>query len=134
MGWIPPTFVGFDDGVESKDWSIPLDIVRDGDSITVNASLPGLRPADIDVMIEDGVLTIKAETKSEEERKEGGYLVRERRSGSFHRALRLSELVDADKAELHHENGVLTITLPVAESKKAKHLKVGAGAAFAEGK
>lgn len=130
----PNAFMGFSNGDEMQDWPIPMDVVRDGDNITVNASLPGLRPDDIDVMIEDGVLTIKAETKSEEERKEGGYLVRERRSGSFHRALRLPEQVDTDKAELHYENGVLTITLPVVESKKAKHLKVAAGAALPEGK
>ena len=80
------------------------------------------------------MLTIKAETKVEEERKDGGYVVRELRAGSFHRSLRLPEHVDTDKVEPRYENGVLTITLPVAESKKAKHLKVAAGAALTDGK
>ena len=111
-----------------------MDIVRDGDKVTVQASLPGVQPDDIDVTIEGGVLTIKADTKVEEEREDGGYVVRERRSGSFHRSLRLPEHVDTDKVEPRYENGVLTITLPVAESKKAKHLKVAVGAALPEGK
>ena len=125
---------GFFGQAETRNWSIPLDIVRNGDNITVQASLPGVGPDDIDVTIEGGVLTIKADTKVEEERKDGGYVVRERRSGSFQRSLRLPEHVDADKVEPRYENGVLTINLPVAESKKAKRLKVAAGAALSEGK
>ena len=61
-------------------------------------------------------------------------MVRERRAGSFHRSLRLPEKMDADKVGPRYENGVLTISLPVAESKKAKHLKVAAGVALTEGK
>ena len=130
----PRAFTGYFDSAERKDWTIPLDIVRDGDNITVQASLPGVQPDDIDVTIEGGVLTIKADTKAEEEREDGGYVVRERRAGSFHRSLRLPEYVDADKVEPRYENGVLTMVLPVAESKKAKHLKVAAGAALTDGK
>ena len=115
---------------ERRDWSIPLDIVRDGDTVTVKASLPGVLPEDIDVTIEGGVLSIKADTKVEEEREDGGYVVRERRAGSFRRSLRLSDNVDTDKVEPRYENGVLTITLPVAESKKAKRLTVAVGAAL----
>ena len=126
-------FAGYDTA-ERSDWSIPLDIVRDGEAVTVKASLPGVLPEDIDVTIEGGVLTIKADTKVEEEREDGGYVVRERRAGSFHRSLRLSEHVDTDKVEPRYENGVLTITLPVAESKKAKHLTVAVGAALPEAK
>ena len=115
---------------EQRDWSIPLDIVRDGENVIVKASLPGVNPADIDVTIEGGVLTIKAATEVEEEREDRGYVVRERRTGSFHRSLRLSEHVDTENVEPRYENGVLTITLPVAESKKAKHLTVAVGAAL----
>ena len=128
-----PAFVGgagYSDNADRRDWSIPLDIVRAGDTVTVKASQPGVQPEDIDVTIEGGVLTIKADTKAEEEREDGGYVVRERRAGSFHRSLRLSENVDTDKVEPRYENGVLTIALPVAESKKAKHLTVAVGAAL----
>ena len=132
----PAFFAGsrYSDSDEQRDWSIPLDIVRDGDTVTVKASLPGVQPEDIDVSIEGGVLTIKADTKAEEEREDGGYVVRERRAGSFRRSLRLSDNVDTDKVEPRYENGVLTIALPVAESKKAKHLTVAVGAALPEAK
>ena len=136
LAGFPAFFAGsrYSDSAEQRDWSIPLDIVRDGDTVTVKASLPGVQPEDIDVTIEGGVLTIKADTKVEEEREDGGYVVRERRAGSFRRSLRLSENVDTDKVEPRYENGVLTIALPVAESKKAKHLTVAVGAALTEAK
>ena len=105
-------------------WGIPLDIVEEDGNILVHASLPGFNPDDITVSVEDDVLTIKGQTEEEHERKEGGYLLRERRSGSFYRSLRLPETVDAEKADPHYENGVLTITMPKVESKKVKHLKV----------
>ena len=118
------------DGVERRRWAIPVDVVEEGDDLLVRASLPGVSPDDIDVSIEDRVLTIKAEAKAEQERREGGYLMRERRSGSFHRSLRLPDTVDTDKAKTGYENGILTVALPKAESKKAKHLKVNVGKAL----
>jgi HSP20 family protein len=113
------------DGLES--WAIPMDVVHEGDNVVVRASLPGVSPEDIDVTIEEGVLTIKAHTKEEHESHEGGYLMRERRSGSFYRALRLPESVDSEKAEPHYENGVLTISFPKLEEKKARRLPITVG-------
>ena len=66
----PAAFAGHFDNAENRDWSIPLDIAKDGDNITVQANLPGVRPEDIDVTIENGILTIKAETKSAQEQNE----------------------------------------------------------------
>ena len=129
-----PTENGSDNLADHRDWVIPLDIVRNEDNVTVLATLPGVNPDDIDVTVDDGVLSIKAETKADEERKDGDYVVRERRYGNFHRSMRLPENVDAEHAEPHYENGVLTIKLPVAESKKAKQLKVTAGKELTEAK
>jgi len=89
--------------------------------------VPGVKPEDIEVTIEDGILSIKGETTEEHEVKEGEYLMRERRSGSFHRSVRLPDTVDADKAETGYANGVLTIKLPKVEAKKAKRLEVTVG-------
>ena len=115
----------------NNEWAIPLDVVEQEDELLVRASIPGVKVDDIDVSIENRVLTIKAETKSEAEddakHGEGSYLMRERRSGSFLRSLRLPESVDADKAKTSYNDGVLTVNLPKAESKKAKHLKIEAG-------
>ena len=107
-----------------EGWSVPLDVVREGDEIMVHASLPGVDPENIDVSVEDSVLTIKATTHTDVEREEGEYLMRERRTGSFHRALRLPDTVDTERIQPGYKNGVLTITIPKAESKKAKRLKV----------
>ena len=107
-----------------EGWSVPLDVVREGDQIMVHASLPGVDPENIDVSVEDSVLTIKATTHADVEREEGEYLMRERRTGSFHRALRLPDTVDTERIQPGYKNGVLTITIPKAESKKAKRLKV----------
>ena len=107
-----------------EGWRVPLDVVREGDQIMVHASLPGVDPENIDVSVEDSVLTITATTHADVEREEGEYLMRERRTGSFHRALRLPDTVDTERIQPGYKNGVLTITIPKAESKKAKRLKV----------
>ena len=123
-------------GADRREWSIPLDIVQEEDKYVVRASLPGVAPENIEVEVERGVLTIKGRTEAEAEdqRKDGGYMVRERRSGSFIRSLRLPDTVDADQAKPNFDNGVLTITLPKLESKKAKHLTVTVGKALEDGK
>ena len=113
-----------EDGSGMEAWAAPLDVVADGDDLVVRASLPGVSPENIQVSIEDNVLTIRGETASHFENTEGNYLMRERRSGSFHRALRLPDTVDQNNAEPRYEHGVLTITLPKAEAKKAKQFEV----------
>jgi HSP20 family protein len=109
---------------EVEHWSIPLDVVQKTDEVEVKASLPGIKPGEIDIAIEDNVLTIKAESAAENETEEAGYLVRERSFGSFFRALRLPDSVDPDKVSSNYEHGVLKITLPKAEEKKRKQIKV----------
>jgi HSP20 family protein len=92
---------GAGDEGDVESWAIPLDVVQEGDNIVVKASVPGVNPEDIDVSIENDVLTIKGHTKEEREHQEGNYLMRERRSGSFYRALRLPDTVDSDQAQSH---------------------------------
>jgi HSP20 family protein len=128
---------GEGNGQDVESWAIPLDVVQQGDNIVVKATVPGVNPEDIDVSIENDVLSIKGHTKEEREHQEGNYLMRERRSGSFYRALRLPDTVDSDKAQPHYEHGVLSITFPRMESKKAKRLQItrgqGSGGQIIEG-
>ncbi len=107
-----------------EHWHIPLDVVEEGDDLVVHASLPGVEPSDIEVNVEDGVLTIDAKTATESETTKGGYLLRERRSGSYHRALRLPDTVDEAQAESGYGKGVLTIRFAKQEAKKARRLEV----------
>lgn len=110
----------------AAEWrGFPMDVVQEGDELIVRASLPGVPPDEIEVTIEDGLLTIAGESADETEKGEGGeYLLRERRSGRFRRALRLPNSVDADNAAPTCENGVLTIALPKREERKARRLEI----------
>jgi HSP20 family protein len=107
-----------------ETWDVPLDIVDHENEIEVKASLPDIDPARVDVSVTDGVLTIKGESSSEKEDKKGNYLLRERRSGSFYRAVRLPDSVDSDRARSSYAKGVLTVTLPKVVRRKAQKIKV----------
>ena len=115
------------DGPEIEAWAIPLDVTQRGDHTVIRASLPGVSPEEIQVSIEDNVLTIRGRTAKEYLEESGTYLMQERRTGSFHRALRLPDSVDPERVEPRYDNGVLTITVPKAEAKKARQLTVQVG-------
>ena len=104
-----------------------LDVFEDADNIEVSASLPGLRPEDVDITIQGDMLTIKGQSKAQAERKQGSYLVREQRSGAFFRSIQLPVMVDANKAQAQFEHGVLHLTLPKAESTKPRQIRINAG-------
>lgn len=125
---------GLHDGETFERWGIPMDVIEEPNEIVVKASLPAIKPEDIDVTIEDGVLTLKGETKAEHEEKNKNYLMKERAYGTFYRELRLPQSVDTDKVQTRFENGVLTLNFPKLESKKAKQLKIGANGNVIEGK
>jgi HSP20 family protein len=103
---------------------LPLDIDENEDTIKVSASVPGVDAENIEVTVDDGVLTIKAETAIENEEKDDNYVIRERRYGSLHRSIQLPDTVNADNAESTYEQGVLTITLPKTEAAKPKSLPI----------
>ena len=111
----------------TEDWNISLDVVQRPDELVVKASIPGVKPETIDLAIEDNILTLRAERKPDFDDEKSVYLVQERPNGSFYRALRLPETVDANKVKSDYENGVLTITLPKAEEKKKKQIKIQIG-------
>ena len=111
---------------EDGKWAVPLDVVEEDDKIIVRATLPGVKPEDIDVTLENDVLTISAETKVETEEHKESYLVRERRAGKFHRTLRLPDTVDSEKVDTKYENGIVEITFPKAEEKKSRRLSIKA--------
>lgn len=106
--------------------TLAVDMYETDDAIVVKSAIPGIKPEDLDISITSDTLTIKGETKAEEEIKEGNFIHRERRYGSFCRSLTNPMPVVADKAEAEFENGVLTLTLPKAEEVKPKAIKVKA--------
>jgi len=108
----------------AEDWNILIDVIQKGDELVVKASVPGIEPDKIDVAVEDNILTLKAERKAEVEGGDVRYLIQERPSGSFFRALRLPQTVDTNKIVSEYENGILTIKMPKAEEKKKKQIQV----------
>jgi HSP20 family protein len=105
-------------------WRPALDVVESDDAYIVRASLPGLKAEDIDVNIEDDVLTIKAERSEEHEESDEHYLMRERTYGAYRRSVRLPSGVDGDNTTAQFEDGVLTLTLAKREEFKPKKIEV----------
>jgi len=109
-----------------RGWNPAVDLYEDKDSVFVKAELPGLKKEDIDVSLEDGVLTISGERKSEE-KVEGKEACRsERFYGQFRRSITLSSEVKADQVTAAYKDGVLTVTLPKVEAAKPKQIEVKA--------
>ena len=112
----------------SEDMVPAIDISERADAFVVKAELPGVRKEDIDVNMENGVLTISAETKSDTEEKEGDRLIRqERRYGKYVRSLRLGTHIDETKVKASYKDGVLHLVLPKAEEVKPKKISVNVG-------
>jgi HSP20 family protein len=110
----------------STNWGLALDVAEKDDAFLVTASVPGLKPDDLDITITDNVLTIKGETKSDETIEEEQYHLRERRFGSFGRSISLPVTVDADNVEANYEDGILTLTLPKAEEARPHRIAIKA--------
>lgn len=101
-----------------------IDIADEDGAYIVKASVPGVKPEEIEISLTDNRLTIKGESKEDKEVKEENYWMRERRYGTFVRTLTLPMTVNSDKAEATHENGVLTLRLPKSEVAKPKKITV----------
>jgi HSP20 family protein len=102
----------------------PLDVRMTADELLVEGQLPGLKPDDVEITIENGRLTIRAEAASDEERRDGDFLVHEIRRGSFSRTVALPTGLEADKAEATFEGGVLTLRIPKAEQVKPRQIRI----------
>lgn len=108
----------------STNWGLALDVAENDDAFIVTASIPGMKPDDLDITITDNVLTIKGEYKADETIEEEQYHIRERRYGSFGRSITLPVAVNADEVDANYENGVLTLTVPKAEEVKPRRITV----------
>jgi HSP20 family protein len=114
-------------GASMRRWIPPMDLVEDKDDFVLRADLPGLSEQDVNIELEDSVLTISGERKSEhEERKEGYYRV-ERASGTFSRSLTLPEGVDPNSVRASFDRGVLEVRIPKPEERKPRKVSISVG-------
>lgn len=107
---------------ESAGVYLPLDIYTTKDAVVIRASVPGVKPDEVEITIEGNAITLRGEIKPPQE--EGTFLLQEQRYGPFARSIELALPVQADQAEAKFENGVLTLTIPKAEESKPKIIKV----------
>ncbi len=104
--------------------SFPADMYETDDSVVVRAALPGLKASELDISVQGDVLTIKGETKREENVEKDNYYRRELRYGAVSRTLALPVSVQHENAEASFEDGVLTVRLPKAEEVRPKTIKI----------
>ena len=102
--------------------AMPLDLYRDGEEFVARIDLPGVEPASIDIDIEDRTLTIRAERPAEQ--RDVQWLSHERPTGTFARQLTLGYGVAMDRISANYADGVLTLTIPVAEEAKPRKINV----------
>ena len=108
---------------QTRQASIPMDAYRHGDNFVVSLDLPGVDPSSIDLTGERNALTISAERHWQPV--EGDQVIAsERRQGTFTRQLLLGDGLDADRIHASYENGVLTVTIPVAASAQPRKIEV----------
>jgi HSP20 family protein len=108
--------------------TLPLDISETEDAFVIKASLSGVKPEDVQITVHGETLTIRGETRAEEENKGRHWHLRERWFGSFQRSVPLPTPVNSDRAEAHYEHGVLTLALPKAEEAKPRPIKINGSA------
>lgn len=113
-------------GSMTGPWVPAVDVRETGEAIEVVAELPGLRSEDVEVNIENNVLSIGGEKKHQyaEQNGEGEYHLVERRHGKFERSFTLPRTVDAQRISARFDNGLLTVTLPKAEAAKPRRVEV----------
>jgi HSP20 family protein len=105
-------------------WAPAVDIYETEHELVVKADLPDIDPKDLDIRVENNILTIRGERKFEKQVNEDKYLRVERSYGSFARSFTLANTVNAEAIKADYQNGVLTLTIPKREEAKPKQIKV----------
>ena len=112
-------------------WAPAVDIFETEHELVVKADLPDIDPKDLNIRVENNILTIRGERKFEKKVDQDNYLRVERAYGSFARSFSLASTVNTDAIKADYQNGVLTLSIPKREEAKPKQIKVNVGAAAA---
>ncbi len=117
-------FPEFEKEFEAGVWTPTMDVTETDKAFVVKMDLPGVNKEDVKVSFQDGQLTVSGERKTEAKEEQQNFVRMERSYGSFFRAFTLPNTVKEDKIEAAFDQGVLTITIPKAEVKKPKQIKI----------
>jgi HSP20 family protein len=105
---------------------LSVDVAETQNEFVIRAPLPGVKPDEVQITVHGDTVTIRGEAKAEDEADKGrNWLVRECRFGPFQRSIGLAAPIDSNNASARFDNGMLTLTLPKAESAKPRQIKIG---------
>ncbi|QIT56842.1 Hsp20/alpha crystallin family protein [Aquisalimonas sp. 2447] len=108
----------------TSDWVPAVDIQEEQDRYLIKADVPGVKPDDIDVQMENGILTIKGERSAEDVREDNGYRRVERIRGAFHRRFTLPDTADAENITATSRDGVLEVVIPKQDKVQPRRITV----------
>lgn len=111
-------------GTFESGLGLPLDVTANTDEVRVEAALPGIKPEDVEITVENGTLTISGRTREDRDEREGDYLIQEIRRGSFSRSVTLPTGIEPDKATATFRDGVLSLRIPKAEQVKPRQIRI----------
>lgn len=119
-----PEVPGGEDSVSAADWSPAVDIREEDDAYVLHADVPGVDPKDIELHMENGVLTLRGERKYESEEEKEGYKRVERMRGTFFRRFSLPDTADADNISARSQNGVLEVRIPKQAKVQPRRIQI----------
>jgi HSP20 family protein len=114
-------------GEQEGAGQVALDVAEDDNNFIVRASIPGINPDDVEITLQNDVLTIRGQSSQENEQKNERFHLRERHFGSFTRSIVLPTAVNRNEIDATCENGVLTIQLPKSQEQKPRRISINAG-------
>jgi len=107
-----------------RPWTPAIDVVREDGNLVVRADVPGIKPEEVSVEIEDDILTVSGAHEERKEEKDKNFLRRERRYGSFSRSMALPPGVDAKKIKAETHDGIVEVTIPLPKEAKKETVKI----------
>lgn len=119
-----PRFLGSEEGLLRGSWNPTVDIYEDQDTITLEADLPGVKPGDFELSVENYTLTLRGERRFEKKSEGDNYHRVERSYGSFTRSFTLPSTVNVEDVRAEFNDGVLRVTLPKREEVKPRQIQV----------
>ena len=116
----------FDEWLDGREraWTPAIDVVRDNDHLVVRADIPGIKPEEVKIEVEDEILTVSGEHSESKEEKDENYVRRERRYGSFSRSMALPVGVDAKQIEAKTHDGVVEVTIPLPKEANKEPVRI----------
>ncbi len=110
-----------------QNWMLAMDVVETEDAIKLKAAVPGIEPENIQIQVEDNVLTVSGERRFEDKVENGKYTWLEQRYGSFSRSVTLPRWADSERIEAAYRHGVLELTVPRREESKPRRIELKLG-------